>query len=80
MTNDGLDEPGLLAKIFKKPTYQPAVSLPPDIYNAILTSASSGNIPWVGGVEPFIKGKQLPVIRGKGSAWEVPREMGGRRV
>eukprot|EP00959_Pyramimonas_sp_CCMP1952_P245133 5123373-Pyramimonas_sp.AAC.2 len=49
------------------------------MYNAIGSSASSGNVPWVGGLEPFIMGKHLPVLRGKMSVWEVPRELGGRR-
>eukprot|EP00959_Pyramimonas_sp_CCMP1952_P294555 6161184-Pyramimonas_sp.AAC.1 len=61
----GLDEVGLLAQIFKRPIYRPTVHLPPDMYNAFWNSASSGNVPWVGGLEPFIKGKHLPVLRGK---------------
>eukprot|EP00959_Pyramimonas_sp_CCMP1952_P362732 7596000-Pyramimonas_sp.AAC.1 len=65
MLNNGLDEVGLLAQIFKKPIYRPTVNLPPDMYNAIWNSASSGNVPWVGGLEHFIKGKHLPVLRGK---------------
>eukprot|EP00959_Pyramimonas_sp_CCMP1952_P450912 9440759-Pyramimonas_sp.AAC.1 len=80
MENKGIDEPGLRAKIFKKPSYQPTVSLPQDVYLAIWNSASSGNAPWVGGLEPFIKGRRLPVMRGIESSWEVPREMGGRRL
>eukprot|EP00959_Pyramimonas_sp_CCMP1952_P030193 632993-Pyramimonas_sp.AAC.1 len=66
MTNDGLDEPRLLAKIFRKPTCRPAVSLPPDIYNASWNSASSGNIPWGRGIGTFHKGRTLTRHAGQG--------------
>eukprot|EP00959_Pyramimonas_sp_CCMP1952_P082643 1726968-Pyramimonas_sp.AAC.1 len=68
------------AKTFKKPSYQPTVNIPQDVHLAIWNPASSGNAPWVEGLGPFTQGRHLPVMRGKRSSWELPREFGGRRL
>ncbi|CAK0791605.1 unnamed protein product, partial [Prorocentrum cordatum] len=78
--NDGLDEPELLAKMIKKPSYQPTVDIPQDVYQTMWNSASAGNVPCIAGLEPSAQGRHLPAIRGKQSNWEVPREYGGPRL
>eukprot|EP00959_Pyramimonas_sp_CCMP1952_P373704 7826328-Pyramimonas_sp.AAC.1 len=65
--------------MIKGPSLQPTMDIPQDVYQAKWNSASAGNIPWIAGLKPHAQGKHLPVIRGRQSKWEGPRDYGGHR-